>query len=143
MTFQVGKSGNPNGRPKGALNKRTGLIKLLEPYADALISKMITLGLDGDTVALRLCVERLLPKARYESAGIELPEKIKAETIDEIRIKVVQAILDGKIRAGDAEIALRILTNNPDAQEPKEIDTSMITDEEAENMYKAVMSGRV
>ncbi len=64
MRFKKGQSGNPNGRPLGCLNKRTQLAALLEPHAEALISKAVELALGGDTNALRLCIERLLPKAQ-------------------------------------------------------------------------------
>lgn len=32
MTFTPGQSGNPDGRPKGARNKKTSLIKALEEH---------------------------------------------------------------------------------------------------------------
>lgn len=40
MTFLIGQSGNPNGRPKGALSRRVQLTKLLEPHAEQLINNI-------------------------------------------------------------------------------------------------------
>jgi len=54
MTFKAGQSGNPNGRRKGVLNKRTELAKMLDPHAEAIVAKMIELALQGDVTALRL-----------------------------------------------------------------------------------------
>ncbi|MDX1901856.1 MAG: DUF5681 domain-containing protein [Gammaproteobacteria bacterium] len=70
MTFKPGESGNPNGRPSGSQNKRTLLIKLLEPYAEELITKLVELARGGDVNALRLCIERLVPKATHESVNL-------------------------------------------------------------------------
>ena len=61
--FQPGQSGNPAGRKVGCLNKHTQLIKLLEPHAEAIVQKTVDLALLGDANALRLCMERLIPKA--------------------------------------------------------------------------------
>lgn len=63
MAFQQGQSGNPNGRPAGSKNRRSQLAKLLEPYAEELIAKAVELARAGDVNALRLCIERLIPKA--------------------------------------------------------------------------------
>jgi hypothetical protein len=53
------KKGNP-GRPKGARHKVTCAVEaLLEGDAEALTRKAIEKALDGDTVALRLCLERI------------------------------------------------------------------------------------
>ena len=58
--FQKGRSGNPNGRPKGSRNAATLAIEvLLDGQAQALTQKAIELALAGDPVALRLCLERM------------------------------------------------------------------------------------
>ncbi len=75
MTFQPGQSGNPNGRPKGIVDKRIKLRELLESHADEIIEKLIELAKAGDSNALRLCIERLLPRVKPdESVTFELPE---------------------------------------------------------------------
>ena len=59
--FEKGKSGNPAGRPKGIQDKRVEMRALLEPYAPSLIEKAVQLALEGDTTALKLCVEQDCP----------------------------------------------------------------------------------
>lgn len=73
-TFKPGVSGNPAGKPKGALNKSTQLIKLIEAHAESLITKVVELALSGDTVALRLCIERLVPKITDRPATLVMPD---------------------------------------------------------------------
>lgn len=60
--FQKGQSGNPQGRPKGSLNKTTLAVQnLLNGQAEEITQKAIELAIDGDGPALKLCFERLLP----------------------------------------------------------------------------------
>ena len=60
-TFQYG---NP-GRPRGARNKSTlAAMALLEGEAEALTRKAVELALGGDTVALKLVLDRILPRER-------------------------------------------------------------------------------
>jgi hypothetical protein len=60
--FRKGQSGNPSGRPRGARNKTTLAVEaLLDGEAEALTRKAIERALEGDTTALRLCLDRLLP----------------------------------------------------------------------------------
>jgi hypothetical protein len=72
MKFQKGISGNPTGRPPGIADKRTELSKLLLPHAEQLVSKVIELALAGDINALRMCIERLIPRIKDETINIEL-----------------------------------------------------------------------
>lgn len=97
MKFQPGHSGNPAGRPKGALNKQSKMATLLESRSEDIINKMIDLALEGDTVALRLCIERLLPKAQPTPVTVELPnyaEPNNLESITEILNQIFAGNLD-------------------------------------------------
>ena len=50
------------GRPKGSRNKATIAIEsLLEGQAEALTQTAISKALDGDSIALRLCMDRIAP----------------------------------------------------------------------------------
>jgi hypothetical protein len=63
--FPKGVSGNPKGRPKGAKNKTTAMAEtLLEGQAEALVQKAVRMALNGNTTAMRLCLERLIPPKR-------------------------------------------------------------------------------
>lgn len=99
MQFKTGESGNPDGRPKGSLNKRTQLARLLEPRAEELVNKMVELALGGDGNALRLCIERLIPKVSSGTINASLPELDinKAGSSIEIITEVMRQILNGEI----------------------------------------------
>jgi len=73
--FKSGQSGNPGGRPKGALNKATLATQaLLEGEAEALTRKVVELAKSGNPMALRLCLERLLPPRRDRPIIFALPK---------------------------------------------------------------------
>jgi len=56
--FKIGNS----GRPKGSRNKATMAIEsLLKGQAKALTQTAVTKALEGDSIALRLCMERIAP----------------------------------------------------------------------------------
>ncbi|MGH8625106.1 MAG: DUF5681 domain-containing protein [Gammaproteobacteria bacterium] len=71
-SWKQGQSGNPEGRPPGAKDKRTALRALLTPHAQELVMRAVELAKSGDTTALRLCLERLIPpqdEGRARRAG--------------------------------------------------------------------------
>ena len=98
-TFDQGFSGNPAGRPKGSLNGTTlAAQQLLKGEAEKLTRKAIQLALDGDLAALRICLERVLPK-RQPSIQIELGP---LEEVDHLRAAfggVLAAMANGQISA--------------------------------------------
>ena len=76
--FEPGRSGNPNGRPKGSRNQATLLAEsLLEGEVEAVICKVIEKAKEGDMTALRLCLDRLLAPRRERRVAFELPAKIE------------------------------------------------------------------
>lgn len=71
--FTKGTSGNPAGKPPGTVSKRTHLARLLDPYAEELILKAVELARDGDVTALKLCIERIIPKVK-DDVTVILPD---------------------------------------------------------------------
>src|SRR5687767_3759377 len=66
--------GNP-GRPKGSRNKATlALEALLDGEAEAIARKAVELAKAGDTVALRLCLERIIPARKDRPVAFVMPE---------------------------------------------------------------------
>jgi hypothetical protein len=69
---------------------------LLDGEAEALTRRAVEMALSGDTVALRLCLDRLLPARRDRPVFFALP---KLETAGDA-LKAVAA-LAGAVAAGD------------------------------------------
>ena len=61
--FQPGQSGNPKGRPRGSRNRATLLAQeLLGDEGETIMRKAIELAKKGDKLALKLCLERIVPR---------------------------------------------------------------------------------
>lgn len=137
MTFQVGKSGNPNGRPKGAISRRAQLANFFEPHAENLINKTIELALGGDSVALRLCIERLIPKTKHEPLGITLPSKLDEDGMAKLNDEILQAVCDGRVDLDEAERLKNFLAEKTNTFTPLKIDA--IDPIEAMRQYEQIM----
>jgi hypothetical protein len=109
--YQKGHSGNPAGKKPGTLNKRTKLACLLEPYAKDLIDKTVELALDGDVNALRLCLERLIPKATSQQMQLDLQEFDMecSDSLSTIGKKIITAITTGVITPEDGKQLMSVL----------------------------------
>jgi Family of unknown function (DUF5681) len=63
--FRPGQSGNPSGKRKGARHRATILAEqLLDGEAEGLIRQVIQKAKQGDMIALKLCLDRILPPRR-------------------------------------------------------------------------------
>ena len=66
-------AGNP-GRPRGSRHKTTQAVQaLLEGEAEMLTRRAVTMALDGDGTALRLCLERIAPPRKDAPVAFDLP----------------------------------------------------------------------
>ena len=69
------------GKPRGARHKTTLAIEeLLDGQAKALTQAAINKALEGDTTALRLCLDRIAPARKDAAVSFDLPE---IETMDD------------------------------------------------------------
>ena len=108
MAFQKGQSGNPAGKPKGAKDKRTALRELLQPHAEQLVQKAVKLALDGDTTALRICIDRIIPAAKAKDAPISL-EGLTGSPTEQAQA-VVHAMTSGALTPDEANSVMAVLT---------------------------------
>ena len=90
-------SGNA-GRPKGARNKATqAALALLEGEAEALSRKAIEMALAGDSVALRLCLDRIAPPRKDVPLTFKLPRMLKGADAAKAAGAVLSAVADGDL----------------------------------------------
>lgn len=105
MAFKPGKSGNPAGRPKGRPDKRAQWRSELERHGSVLVAKAVSLALDGDSQALKLCIDRAIPAyrptaepVRFEMAGDTLTSKaesiLAAVSAGELDAQTGKALID-------------------------------------------------
>ena len=90
-------SGN-SGRPKGSRNKATIAIEsLLKGQAEALTQTVVAKALEGDSVALRLCMERIAPAPKDQPVSFSIPEMNNALDASEAAGSVLTAVSTGEL----------------------------------------------
>lgn len=72
MTFKKGQSGNPAGRPRGEGGRDVELRNLFRARAPELINKALSLALDGDTAAMKMALDRILPAIKPTDKAIQI-----------------------------------------------------------------------
>ena len=89
--------GNP-GRPVGARHKTTtAILSLMDGQGEALTQKAIDLALDGDTTALRLCIERIAPTRKDAPVTFDLPEMSGASDAATAAGAVLASVSQGEL----------------------------------------------
>ena len=81
------------GKTKGTRNKKTLAIEsLLEGQAEALTQTAISKALEGDGLALRLCMERIAPAPKDNSVSFPLPEMKDAMDASKAASSILTAV---------------------------------------------------
>ena len=121
--FKKGTSGNPAGRPAGSRNKATLLCEeLLEGEAELITRKLIEKARNGDSNALRLCMERLLPARKERPINLDLRPIKTAQDLPIQFQDITIAIAEGRITPGEGESIANIVTSHAKAMESVEHD---------------------
>lgn len=108
--FPKGSSGNRKGRPKGSRNEATVLAEqLLDGEAEEITRVCIKLAKEGDRTALRMVMERLLPRRRGRPIQIDLPKIETVADLDKAYDIVIEAIGNGDISPDEATVLLPLL----------------------------------
>ena len=111
------KSLNPNGRPKGSMNKFTALSReLMSTKGPEIVQKVVDLALEGDRTCLKMCMDRIIPTTKavefrssdergnviinvggLEAKKVEIEEKDKKELTYEEGVVIDEARIDETI----------------------------------------------
>ena len=109
--FKPGQSGNPAGRPKGARNRTTVAVEaLLEGQAERLTQKAIDRAIEGDSAALKLCLDRLVPPRRDRLTPFDLPVLKEAADARNAFAAIIAAAADGALTPGEATTLAKLVS---------------------------------
>ena len=123
--FQPGVSGNPAGRPPGSRNKMTMFAaQLLDLSSDAVMAKVIEMGLAGKPIAIRMLVERIYPARAARDRYVVLPNMPAIEHAGDLPAAVacvIGAVTRGEISASEGREAMAMIESARKAIETAEL----------------------
>lgn len=103
------EAGNP-GRPRGSRNKATvALEALLDGEAEALTRKAIDMALEGDTTAMRLVMDRIMPPRKDRPVLFALPKLETPADAVKATAALVEAVASGDLTPSEADDLSRLV----------------------------------
>lgn len=91
------------GRPKGSRNKTTlAMEALLDGEAELITRKAVEMAKAGDTTAMRLCLDRLLPPRKDRAVAFALPKLEAAADAVRATAALVEAVAAGELTPSEA-----------------------------------------
>jgi hypothetical protein len=117
--------GNP-GRPKGARHKATVAAEaLLDGEAQALTRRAVELAMEGDTTALRLCLERIIPPRKDRPVSFAIPQIANANEAATLMNALLAAVASGDVTPSEASEIARVIGGYIEALKASEFETRL------------------
>lgn len=117
--------GNPGRRP-GSRNRATAAAEaLLEGEVEGLTRKAIELAMEGDTTALRLCLERLVPPRKDRPITFELPAVTAATDHPSALAAILHGVATGEITPQEGQALSAVLEQHRRAIDTADIVTRL------------------
>ncbi len=90
-------AGNP-GKPRGTRHRVTrAVLDLLDGQAEQITQQAVSMALEGDTAALRLCLERIAPPRRDSPVEFTLPPMETAKDAAKAAAAVIAEVATGEL----------------------------------------------
>jgi hypothetical protein len=110
MPFVKGESGNPAGRPPGARNAATLRAEaFLNAHWEELARTLVNLANGGHSTALRLSIDRIMPRGASRPIIFELPRVDSAKAAREAVADVIQGMTTAQLAPREGNEMLRVL----------------------------------
>lgn len=117
--------GNP-GKPPGTRHRATQAVEiLLGGEAQALSRKAVELALEGDTTALRLCLERIAPPRKDSPVRFELPKMDSATDAAGAAAAILQTVAAGELTPTEGAHVMGLVDGFRRVLETTEIETRL------------------
>ena len=142
--FQKGQSGNPRGRPMGSRNNATLACEaLLEGQAEALTQKAVDMALAGDTVALKICIDRIYPARKDRPVTFPLPPITSPRDAADIAAAIAQAVAAGHVTPSEAAEIAKVVDVYVRAYQTAELNDRMMRVEQLsdEELMRIIRNG--
>ena len=110
MAFKKGQSGNPQGKKPGTRHKATmAALELLEGDLRAITKVCIDKAKDGDMMACKLILDKLIPNRRERAIDLPLPKLAGTAEIPQALADTLEAVAIGKITPGEGQTVAVLL----------------------------------
>jgi hypothetical protein len=112
-------------------------LRLLSGEAEALTRAAIDKALNGDTVALRLCLDRIVPVVKDMPLDVELPKVDSITDLAKFTGDLLNKVATGEIGPSEAEKIVKIVSGHVQALQLSEFETRLTELETAAGLKKA------
>ena len=123
--FKKGQSGNPRGRPKGVVDRRSQFVALIEQHIPDVVDQVVSAALGGDMTACKILLDKTLPSVRSVAPVMSLPQSGKSAT--EQSGTVIGAMLNGSLAPDQAATAISVLVDHARLCEYTELEARLET----------------
>lgn len=125
-------AGNP-GRPKGARAKATIACEaLLDGQVEQLTQKAIQMALAGDSVAMRLCMDRLAPPRRDRHVAFKMPKLNGAQDHPAALSAIMKAVASSEITPAEGQAMAAMLAEHRKAVEVADFESRLAALEQSD-----------
>lgn len=122
-TFRRGNS----GKPKGTRHKITlAAMSLLDGDAEGLTRKAVELALAGDTTALRLCLERILPPRKDAFVTFHLPPMQSSADAAQSAGAILNAVANGELTPTEGAHVMALVETYRRTLETSELEARLV-----------------
>ena len=112
--WKKGQSGNPAGKKPGTRHKATMLA-------------------DGDSTAMRLCIERLVPPRKDRPVSLDLPQMECVEDTIKAMAVISSGVADGELTPSEGQVLSGMVENYRKAIETTELEERISNLEKRKN----------
>jgi hypothetical protein len=131
MKFKPGQSGNPEGKIKGTLHKATrAALELLEGDLETITRVCVDKAKDGDLMAVKLILDKVIPNARERRLSIKLPQVEGAANLPSVLAAVLKLVSNGELTPGEGQTITGIIESTRKGIELAEIEARLRAIEE-------------